>query len=444
MSEEINNNGGEEITAENTSPVPEDVIREEKPEKQKRGVPVGVCLLVLICCVLITFMTTYILMTDKSQGTSSDEGETDTITRAVDKLRQIDERIRDTYLYDIDEDTLYDYIIKGYIVGLGDRYAEYFNKEEFAEFIADNNADVEGIGVSVVYDSDAMAIYIIDVFPDSPAEKAGLAPGDFIVSVIEDGEEESVAELGYTMALSKLKGKAGTNAEFIAYKAPDYDTPVEFSIKREHVTQTSVRGRLYNNDETVGVVKITDFNAQTASQFTETVNDLLDKGAERFIFDVRNNPGGELQAICSVLDSLLPEGPIIRIIYNDGTEETVAYSDKSEADFPIVVLANQNTASAAELFTSALRDYKKAVVVGTNTYGKGSIQTIQQLPDGSGIKYTYGYYCPPFSDNYDGVGIAPDIEVELSEEAKQKNIYLLTDEEDNQLKAAYDAVKDIK
>ena len=145
--------------------------------------------------------------------------------------------------------------------------------------------------------------------------------------------------------------------------------------------------------------------------------------------------------MCSVLDPLLPEGPVIRTVDKNGNEEVVYTSDSNETDIPMAVLVNGNTASAGELFTAALKDYDKAVIVGTVTYGKGSMQTIRSFSDGSGLKYTYRYYCPPFSDNYDGVGITPDITVELSEGAAGKNIYTLSDTEDNQLTAAYEALK---
>ena len=161
--------------------------------------------------------------------------------------------------------------------------------------------------------------------------------------------------------------------------------------------------------------------------------------------DVRNNPGGYLNTIQDILDTLLPEGPVIRTIDKKGTEAVVYESDSEYLAVPIAVLVNGNTASAAELFASALQDYAArgevdAVIVGVQTYGKGSMQTIERLPDGSGVKATYRYYCPPYSDNYDGIGVMPDVVVELDEALVGKNVYLITDEEDNQLAAAIAAL----
>ena len=157
---------------------------------------------------------------------------------------------------------------------------------------------------------------------------------------------------------------------------------------------------------------------------------------KKLIFDVRYNPGGDLRSIVSILDYLLPEGPIVRITDKDGNVVETYESDADSLDLPMCVLTNGSTASAAELFTSALKDYKKATVVGTNTYGKGTVQTVIGLPDGSGIGISYRLYNPPFSDNYEGVGIAPDYEVEPDKSLEGKNIYKITDSEDNQLQKA--------
>ena len=158
------------------------------------------------------------------------------------------------------------------------------------------------------------------------------------------------------------------------------------------------------------------------------------------IFDVRNNPGGELGGIVNTLDFLLPEGPIVHIVDKNGEEQKTYTSDADCIDIPMAVLVNGNTASAAELFTSALQDYKKAVIVGTKTYGKGTVQSIITLPDGSGLSLSTSMYNPPFSENYEGKGITPDLTVELNEEAAAMNLYKLPDNMDNQLLAAINAL----
>lgn len=415
-----------------------DTAELKKYSKKKRGVSVWVCVTVGLLCCLATFMATYAWLYNLF---SKKDADTSFITRVTDKLRVMDATVRSEYLYDIDDDALIDGVMKGYMSSLGDRYADYYNTEEYNALMDSNNGEMQGIGISIVYDSENNALQVISVFPDSPALEAGLKPGDRIAYVKIDGETKSVAELGYQASVSAMQGKAGTVAEFIAYREGDYTNPIEYSVTRGYVTEVTASGRMYSADSEVGIIRITSFDAKTPDQFAAALKELQNKGAKKLIIDVRNNPGGELMSVCKVLDSLLPEGPVIRTVDRDGNEEVVYTSDAAETDMPMAVIVNGNTASAGELFTAALMDYDKAVSVGTTTFGKGSMQTIRSFTDGTGLKYTYRYYCPPYSDNYDGVGITPDIPAELSEAAASKNIYTLTDEEDSQLTAAYDALK---
>ena len=185
----------------------------------------------------------------------------------------------------------------------------------------------------------------------------------------------------------------------------------------------------------VAYIRLMDFNDTTASQFTEALRRGQADRVHGYIVDVRNNGGGELSSILEILDVLLPEGPIVRIQYKDGTEK-VYESDEKEFKAPMVVLANGNTASAAELFVSALKDYQKAIVVGTVTYGKGTVQSLIPFEDGSALRISTSMYAPPYSDNYEGVGITPDIESELDEQYRGINLFKLAHENDAQLQAA--------
>ena len=161
----------------------------------------------------------------------------------------------------------------------------------------------------------------------------------------------------------------------------------------------------------------------------------MNSGVEKLVFDVRYNPGGSLDSVLTILDYLLPEGPMIRIAYANGKEQ-IYYSDASEFDLPMAVLVSGNTASAGELFTAALKDYGKAPVIGTQTYGKGTMQSLFEIGDGSLISISVAYYNPPISDNYDGVGITPDIVIDLTEEQKQVSIYKISDLDDPQMQTA--------
>jgi len=406
--------------------------------KQSKRISVTVFVTCLILAVLVTFMTTYTILSElyaanlRKSYLSQDNAVSD-IAGGNEKLAAIDQIYRTYYYNDLDDEQLNEYILRGYVAGTGDRYGDYFNQEEYKTLTADTNAEMQGIGVSVIFNTEYGLIEVINVMPDSPALEAGVEPGDLIVYVGE--EKESVAELGYTMAVSKMQGKAGTVAVFTVLRGENYSETVEFSIERGYVTEVSVLSHICTTDPTVGIIKITGFDLGTPEQFKAAVEELKAAGATRLVFDVRYNPGGDLTSITSILDYLLPEGPIIRTIDKAGNEETIS-SDKHELNMPMAVLANESTASAAELFTSALQDYEKAVFVGKTTYGKGSMQSIVQLGDGSALKLTTRMYFPPFSESYEGIGIVPDLDVDMSEAVAGKNIYKITDEEDTQLQAA--------
>ena len=289
----------------------------------------------------------------------------------------------------------------------------------------------------MIYNAEVGALEVTGVMPDSPALEAGVLPGDLIVRVGDD----LVSELGYYVAIDDMKGGEGTAAVFTALRADEngvYDE-LDFSIVRAHVTEQTVMYHRYANadgsESAIGIIKILQFDAKTPEQFKAAVEDLTAQGVTKLIFDVRYNPGGELDSITDILDYLLPEGPIIRTVDREGNWET-EYSNAASVDLPMAVIVNGNTASAAELFTSALKDYGKAVVVGTVTYGKGTMQSVIPLDDGSAISISTKMYYPPYSDNYEGIGVQPDVTVELAEELLDVNIYKITDAEDNQLQAA--------
>ena len=397
----------------------------------KKKISLGASIVLILLAVLLTFQITFTVMSAKHRQEMTAAY---AHLAGFNKLLEVDALFRNLYVKDFDEDELMDGILAGYVMGSGDRFGAYYPAEEFQTYMESLNGDMQGIGVNVIWNAEYGAIEIINVMPNSPALEAGVEPGDLIVYVGE--EMESVADLGYYGALAKLQGKADTLAVFTVARGKHYEESVSFSILRGYVTEQTVLYHVYDLDNTVGVVKITSFDRATPDQFFAAVQTLLDGGCTRLVVDVRNNPGGELQAICTVLDYLLPSGPVIRTVDRDGNEEVIYRSDAKALDVPMAVLVNENTASAGELFCSALQDYDKAVIVGTQTYGKGSMQTIRQLSDGSGLSVTYRYYCPPFSDNYDGVGVTPDVVVEPAGAMLEKNIYKITDEEDNQLQAA--------
>ena len=414
----------------------------------KKKIPVWALIVSLLLAILITFQVTFVLTVKRqddgniSHGVAKDEGSAEFIERVTEKLTEYDAEFRKNYIGEIDDDALIDSVLKGYAAGTGDKYADYYNKEDYKEYMSEMTGETEGIGVNVIYNEEYRCIEVVTVFPDSPAQDAGLLPGDLIVYV---GEEKTpVSELGYYPAIAKLRGKSGTEAIFTVARGDGYGETLEIKLTRAPIKAVSVYSHVYEADKSVGIIKISGFDSQTPSQFIDALEELAQQGCDKFVFDLRYNPGGELNSIVPTLDYLVPEGPIIRIFDSDDNEVERMNSDESEFDYPMAVLVNGSTASAAELFTSTLRDYDKAVIVGTTTYGKGCMQTLLPLSDGDAFTVTYRMYKPPFSESYHGIGIVPDIEVELDEALKDKNSFKITDGEDNQLHEAVKALTEPK
>ena len=412
------------------APEPKKIKKVKKARK-----PVRVSLGVLIICILLTalmaFQATFVSLSlqyernlNNAYGLFSD----------LKKFIQVAGLYDEEYLYDVDYDTLDEALTRMYILSSGDKYASYYTAEEWAASTSSSAGNSVGIGVYVVQSASG-DIEVTHVMSDSPALKAGIMIGDIITAV--DGHK--VSEVGYTEAVNYVRGEVGTTVSIEILRDGSVKT-IEVT-RGTYTTETVISEVIEENGKKYGYVRIIEFMQITVSQFKNAVKALIDDGVDGFVFDVRDNPGGELAAICEILDFLLPEGPIAHIIGADGEERQVYTSNASEIDLPMTVLVNGNTASAAELFTSALRDYDKAEIVGTLTYGKGCGQEGFYLTDGSVVFITSFFYNPPFSDNYDGIGITPDIEVELPEELQNQNLFLIDHEEDTQLAAALGALK---
>ncbi len=421
----------------------------------KKNISIITLAICVIIAVIVTFAATFTVLGNRHsaelakayeenviEGTENPASDIDIADTAdeepsfyEEKLKVI-EAIFDMYsYYELDTEAILDSMIDGFAYGTGDKYAEYYTKEEFELLTAEKDGEMQGIGINIIFNTDYKAIEVINVMPDSPALEAGVLPGDLIVTVGTGENAKSVAELGYNPALTLLQGEAGTVCEFSALRGADLSEKIDFAIERRIVTVQTVIHHVYETDKSVGVIRIMSFDGVTPNQFYASLDALMAEGVTKFVFDVRNNPGGSLDAICDILDYILPEGPIIHT-KNKAGSESVINSGPEELDIPIVVLCNGNTASAAELFTSALMDYDKAVSVGQVTYGKGSMQTLFPLADGSGIKFTTKMYFPPYSEGYDGVGITPDIVVDMAEEFQNVNLFKIADKDDAQLQRA--------
>ena len=383
---------------------------------------------------------------------------------------EILELIFDNYTFqELDDEKIMTAVMKAYVDATGDKHAEYFTQEEYDDFMDSIAGSSVGVGVSVINDFVTInsveynTIKIIQIFKDSPASNSELKVGDRVAWIVNGDEIESVSELGYTAALNKLRGEAGTKAEF---KVIRQDENGEYSIKdisivREKYEVESVEGKKIENTD-IGYVKIDSFDITTPRQFTEVMDSLIESGCTRFVYDVRNNPGGEIRSIVAVMSFFLEKGKTVvttetvngykqiykvqEIDFTDTEYEpcTVTEVDIGKyAQYEKVVLCNENTASAAELLVSNFRDHKLGTVIGVTTYGKGVAQNTMPLSifgiDGY-LKYTSKIYYPPCGENYDGIGVTPDIESKLSDEALQYSLYELPIDKDDQLQKAIECL----
>lgn len=400
-----------------------------------KRIPLYSVLILVTLTMLITFNATYLAINAKHNRQLN---RLLAEYNAFDQLLSVDAVVKQHFIGEVDDQVLKEAVIRSYLSAIGDDYALYMTSTEYEAYTAEQNGSSVGIGINVIFDAAANVIEVISVLPDSPAEEAGMMGGDFIVAV--DGQR--LADLGYYATVDKIRGESGSSVELTVKRD---GKELSITCVRREVKTVSVTSHVFAADASVGVVRITEFNGTTPAQFQAAVEDLQKKGCKKFVFDLRNNPGGELNSIVEVLDYLLPTGPLAHIYYKSGNDSHYT-SKASYVDAPVAVLTNGQTASAAELFTAALRDYTDqgsydATIVGLKTFGKGTLQRFFLMKDGSAFKISVGRYDPPYAENYDGVGILPDVEVALSEEAASINFNKLTDQNDNQLIAAVEALK---
>ena len=393
----------------------------------KRIISVGVAIALMIVTAALTFSLTMVYSQAKFNNRVYNIKEREQV---YTKLSEIDSVIRQNYVGEIDEDNLNNSIARGYVSGIGDRYADYYTAEEYAQYLTSNEGKIVGIGVGIKQDESGY-ILVTELYENSTAAEAGILEGDLIIKV----GDITVTRDTYAQAVKAVSGEAGTTVTLVVRRDSEDLSPID--VLRKEYDVVSVKSSMLS--DTVGYIRITEFNNNTVSQFKKAINNLEASGVKGIVFDVRNNPGGSVTSVSQILDILLPEGPIVSATYKDGKTEIVAMSDKSEMTLPMAVVTNSSTASAAELFTQALKDYNKAQSIGTKTYGKGVMQAIKRLNDGSAINLTIAKYNPPKGINYDGVGVMPDVEVAFPQELETE-MFELSYEEDPQLLKAFDII----
>lgn len=322
------------------------------------------------------------------------------------KMTEIQSYVNQFFLDDIDQEKMQDAVCKGMVNGLGDTYAAYYNEEEYQDMKEKTSGNYCGIGAVVSQSATDGAISIVQTIKGGPAEKAGMKSGDMIVEV--DGISTQGMDL--TALISKTKGDAGTKVKVTVLRDGHQK---KYMITRKEIHSQTVESRMLDNK--IGYIAVSSFEEVTKQQFRDALKKLEKEGEKSLIIDLRNNGGGLLSTAVDMLDRLLPKGTLVYTKDKNGEKEVYSATDEESFDKPVAILVNENSASASEVFSGAMQDYKKAVLVGTTTFGKGIVQTVFDLPDGTALKLTTSKYYTPKGRNIHGTGLEPDISVALDE-----------------------------
>jgi carboxyl-terminal processing protease len=346
----------------------------------------------------------------------------------VQAFNRVKNILSDRYYEALDINELFSSAIKGLAMGTDDPYTVYYIPEEMKKFQEDTSGNYVGIGVLVHMDENSL-LTVSDVFPDSPAKGAGIQKGDKIVKV--DNEDVTVFS-DADLIVKRIKGEAGTSVKVTVYR-PDQNDYLDFVMTRRAINVSYISSEVLDNQ--IGYVRIRQFDNDIAGDFAKHVNALLAQGVKGLVIDVRDNPGGDYHQVVQICDMLLPKGLIVYMEYKDKSREE-EYSDAAELNIPMSILVNGYSASASEILTAALKEYGKATVVGTQTFGKGLVQEVIYINNGGGLKYTRARYFTPSGKSIHGDGVTPDVVIELDEKYKNTSIEDIPHGEDNQLQRA--------
>ena len=382
------------------------------------GLVLGICGTGVVCLVALVIM--YNTNSLKLSFSSSE------------KLGMIENMIRERYLHEdeVTDEMLEDGMYKGMVESLGDPYSVYYTEKDYSELMDSTSGSFGGVGIVMSQDPDTKDIVAIKVNEDSPADKVGVSADDILIKV--NGEDIKGQDL--STVVSKIRGEVGTSVNITVLRGEE---ELSFDIVRDVIKVTTVTYRMEDEDKKEGYIYISEFDDVTYEQFMDALEDLKGQGMKSLLLDLRSNPGGNLNTVCDICDELLPEGRIVYV--EDKNGKTNEYTSDAGQSYkgPMVVLVDENSASASEILTGALKDYGLAKIVGKKTFGKGIVQSVYPLGDGTALKLTVEDYFTPNGHNIHGKGIEPDVEVDLDEEAYKK------DQTDTQLEKAKKVLSDM-
>lgn len=391
-------------------------------------------LMLVFLSILITFIVTSAFMYKYLKNNEETKyvlvpNEESSIGKDIEKIKTIIDKY---YLGEVDEQKLKEAAIAGYVDGLGDEYSTYISKKEYSDFSANIMGNYVGIGIYMAVYKDSDEIVVVSPIKNSPAEKAGLKAGDVILKVngVSYAGTEELEE-----ASNKIKGEAGTTVNIEIKREEEI---LNFNIVREKVALNPITAEVL--EKNIGYIQVTSFDEDCSKEFKQKYEELNSKGIKALIIDLRNNGGGIVQEALDMADYIVPKGKALMITINKTEKEETEYAKQTPIiTIPVVVLVNENSASASEIFVGALRDNECAKIVGTKTYGKGVIQEVLKLTDGSALKLTTEEYFTPNRSKINKVGIEPDEVVELPEGVQMS--YNIEKSKDTQLDKAIELLK---
>ena len=349
----------------------------------------------------------------------------------LNRIEEVLNRISSQYVDEIDKEKLIEGAINGIASATDDVYTRYMTEEEYNELLTSGTEVYSGIGVHIVFDDENNAIMILGIMPDSPALKAGLNIGDYIIKV---GDVE-VTKDTYQKCTDMLKGDEGTSVNITLKRANG--NVEEKTLTRASINENNVSSEIINDN--IGYIKIWEFENNICKQFKEQYDNLRAKKVKGIVLDLRNNPGGIVDETVEIAKLLLPQCDIVKLVYRGGNEKVYKCDGKNEIDIPLTVLVNSNSASAAEILSGAIKDSGKGILIGNKTYGKGIVQSIQKLKDGKGaLSITTAKYYTASGVEIHKNGIEPNITVDLP--AEYKNVIAAPKDKDTQLQKAIEYI----
>ena len=416
----------------------EDIRRTEREQRKIfcKGITLG-ALMTLAVCLLVFFVIPVVQIRraqSQLQEAQQQAAQTDSsklLTKSVEnKIEYLANAIDQLYFEDVDDEDLVQGLYKGLLKGVGDTYTAYYTPEEYTELMISATSSLSGIGVVMQQDPDTMQVSVNYVYEGSPAEKAGILTGDLII----EADDAAATSMELSEFASHVRGDEGTIVHLKLYRVgTGY---IDAEVERAVIDVPTLKSEML--EDGIGYIMIAEFGDKTAEEFTDAVNELETQGMTSMIVDLRNNPGGMVDSVTKILDQILPEGVTVWTEDKNGNKKEYT-SDAACLDYPMAVLINGSSASSSEIFAGAIRDYEYGTLIGTKTFGKGIVQSIRKLKDGSAIKLTTAKYFTPNGENIHGEGIEPDIKLEYEYLDPDATVYDKMN--DNQIVKAIEVLK---